>query len=148
MYQVLNIVVRSESSYIAWSMYLESLRLNRSYAICYGANDRKVCVPFPCIKKYLHFRTIPKNAHWLNMLHQFAFVGILRTCKWAIDLFKSGLVRQQNFNVRFVTYLLKTYHEERWGSVLKVHVCSLLEQHACSSVSNDTFFSQDQTLGQ
>jgi len=61
-------------------------------------------------------------------------------------LFKSGPVRQQTFNIRFVTYLLKTYHEERLGSLLKVHVCSLLEQNACSSVS--TFFSQDQTLGQ
>jgi hypothetical protein len=80
------------------------------------------------------------------MLYQCALIGILRKCKWAIDLFKSGLVGQQTFNILFVTYLLKRYDEERLGSVLKVHVCSLLEQHACSSVSNGTFFSQDQPL--
>jgi len=34
MCQVLRIIVRSESSFIAWSMYLELLRINHSYAIC------------------------------------------------------------------------------------------------------------------
>jgi hypothetical protein len=82
------------------------------------------------------------------MLYQCALVGVLCECTRAMDLFKSGLVRQQTFNIRFVTYVLKTYNEERLGSILKVQVCSSLEQHACSSVSNDTFFSQDQTLGQ
>jgi hypothetical protein len=79
------------------------------------------------------------------MLCLCALFVVLHKCKLAIDLFKSGLVRKQNSNIRFVTYLLKTYHEERLGSVFKVHVCSLVEQHACSSVSNDKFFSQDQT---